>query len=137
MNTALENWSKARLQQIIRDMRNPEGPPDGYYECQHCDSWTRDPQARCSPCATMFAERRDLKNSPWTQAAVRCFGEGPWQAEVGLSLEVAANEGRLDPDIAGMMGVPTGEYRCTLCGMRWIERQDAVTCCTGGAHGRL
>jgi hypothetical protein len=50
-------------------------------------------------------------------------------------LAEAQMDGRLHPDLALLMGVPTGEYACAVCGMRAWTLDDATECCAGLIEG--
>jgi len=44
--------------------------------------------------------------------------------------KIASREGRLWPEVAREMNLPTGKVRCKLCGMLHKTERAAVDCCT-------
>lgn len=141
MNKALQAWSARRLSEILRDIQN--GPPgqraDPNYcleavrgptvDCDICGNGTSNKTGVCIGCTAMMAERRSLKGCKWAAAAARHISRGPWQVAVGATLEIAAREGRLAPEIALTCAVETGHYICDVCGLRHFDWQDSLDCC--------
>ena len=128
MNHEMVAWSRKVLKLINREMR-AKGYGSNVYECNLCEDGTYKRDGYCPACERMLKERRSVKNSPWTAAAVKYFGPGPSQAAFGIALESAHREGRLHPEIADWMGLPKPNSDCPVCGMTSWTQAEADQCC--------